>query len=123
MDNKDFSNTVVIGIMSELPEHKIAWILQSNLNITFTLDTDLNELSVYNSEWQGYKLYLIANRANNKMFFPKLKEFNYFLKIDDKVEAHFIQENLKHVREIVYIMIIDNSLIPIKYRKIFERIK
>jgi len=123
MDNKNFSNINIIGIISEVPEHKIAWILQSNFNITFSLDTNYNDFSVYNSEWQGYKLFLIVNKTSGKLVFPKLKEFNYFIKIEDNTEAEFIFEHIKHIREIVYSMKIDNSSLPVKYQKIFEQIK
>lgn len=122
MDNKNFSHKAIIGIVSGLIEHKLAWVLQSNLNIVFSLDTDLIDLPVYKSEWQGYKLYLIANKAYNKVSFPKLKKIDYFLIIDNKTEAEIINQILKKVKDIIYTMIIDEGMIPEKYRKILERI-
>lgn len=110
VDDLDYSKLKVIGILSPLAIHRLAW----NLNQAFGWDMELlgdicfdNDLyfivnvddvleekwidfsfplHIFKEEGSKYEVNLIHNKSRQKVFVPELKQFDYLLLIDGEFD-------------------------------------
>lgn len=123
LDNFYIPNILVIGIVSSLKPHKLAWLLNNGFEVDFCkaedifipIDEDLLPFLNFIHESSHSLLRLVRNRSylndvSNKPFFlPEFKEFDFFLLIENSIENTLSNEfigvikqlsNVEYVKEI-----------------------
>jgi hypothetical protein len=127
----------LLGIISPVKDYKIAWAINIALHIKLKKNNDLkiefiNDktliISNYTFETENSLLRLIKNKcqevsdASSSYLLPELKNFDYFLKIEDEANTFDQSQIIKRIKSlplIQYITPIDTTKLKSKENLIF----
>ena len=108
-------NFQLIGIVSNLSNYKLSWLINSNigLNLKQLEDIVVNrkeikcDFSNYNYNDNGIVYNLISNKSKNINLITKLKHIDYFFQIEPNLSKNKITnliENLKKIESITSVL-------------------
>jgi hypothetical protein len=127
----------LLGIISPVKDYKIAWAINIALHIKFKKNNDLkiefiNDkpliISNYTFETENSLLRLLKNKCQEvtetsySYLLPELKNFDYFLKIEDEANTFDQSQIIKRIKSlplIQYITPIDTTKLKSKENLIF----
>jgi len=119
----------LLGIVSDEPDYKLCWLLNSELNASFTREEDIHLFSKKMGEEQQIRLFLhedekqmityrvIANRANTGYYLPDLKQIDYLLHIQGELDHAHINQILRTIAGIKSV----RMCVPVDLAKIRDR--
>jgi hypothetical protein len=113
------------GIVCTVPDYKLAWLLNRQLDLNFELEEDIviydqNNPIAYFSRFDAYDpmnrlVYtLIENKSSGAFFLSELKQFDYLLMITDAIHFFDLKTTIfkvKNTPELNWITEIDRSKI------------
>ena len=112
----------LIGIASHENDYRLAWAINSSLNIALAKSTDVVvfhdkykhdiSLSFYTQEFQdqGYSIKLFANRGDNFFLLEDYKNIDYFIKLEgdsSEKRVNGIVSALKNIDIVMGVYVID----------------
>lgn len=127
----------LLGIISPVKDYKIAWAINTALNIKFKKNNDLkiefiNDkqliISNYTFETENSLLRLLKNKSQLisdsafSFLLPELKNFDYFIKIEDEANTFnrpLLISRIKNLPIIQYVTTIDADKLKSKENLIF----
>lgn len=127
----------LLGLISLAKDYKMAWAINQAISIKLVKNQDLkiefvNDknliISNYIFETENSKLRLLKNKAlentdpSFSFLLPELKNFDYFILIEDKAESFSIKEliaKIKDVPIVQYIAKLDTEKIKSRENLIF----
>ena len=127
----------IIGLITSLKGHKLAWMINNALKIELRKEEDINidflnegQLVIINYIYQTeYSIFrLIRNKScefvniASPYLVPELKEYDYFIQFEDESSTFGIseiKEKLKNISGIEYIKVIETENLKSKDNLIF----
>lgn len=127
----------IIGLITSLKGHKLAWMINNALKIELSKEEDINidflnegQLVIINYIYQTeYSIFrLIRNKScefvniASPYLVPELKEYDYFIQFEDESSTFGIseiKEKLKNISGIEYIKVIETENLKSKDNLIF----
>ncbi|CAN5258619.1 hypothetical protein BH23BAC1_BH23BAC1_18540 [soil metagenome] len=127
----------LLGIISPVKDYKIAWAINNTLNFKFKKNNDLkiefiNDkqliISNYTFETENSLLRLLKNKSQSvsdltfSYLIPELKNFDYFIKIEDEADTFnqaLLIKKIKTIPLIQYITTIDAGKLRSKENLLF----
>lgn len=106
----------LIGIASHENDYRLAWAINSNLNISLVKGQDVIifhdkykqdlSLSLFLQELpdQGYVLKLFANRGDNFFLLDDYKNIDFFLKLEGEIPDKKIKDIITSLKSIDIVM-------------------
>ncbi len=127
----------IIGLITSLKGHKLAWAINNELKIELRKQEDINidflhegQLVIinyiYQTEYSNFRL--IRNKScefvniASPFLIPELKEYDYFIQLEDESSSFSvseIKEKLKNISGIEYIKVIETENLKSKDNLIF----
>jgi len=104
-----YNNLNLLGITSQLKDYSLAWLLNENLNYSFTLDKNkqiVENQTVFVSNKDNENIYIFENKTP-KILFAELKEFDYlFLIFNSSIDIIKMIESIKKLKDINFCYLI-----------------
>lgn len=106
----------LIGIASHENDYRLAWAINSALNISLTKGEDVvlfhdkykHDISVpvflQDFTDQGYTIKLFPNRGDNFFLLEEIKNFDFLLKIDGEISDKKVQNIISVIKGIDIVM-------------------
>ena len=113
-------NIGILALKTDIQDYKLAFELQEILDASVLLAKEYTEFAVYRVNIDNINFLLIKNKSENRIFFPKLKEFGYIAKLE---VSKITQLKLKLVSINIFVMEIKPLDIPKKYLKTLSLIE
>ena len=110
------SDFKLIGIASHENDYRLAWAINTALNISLTKNPDVVifhdkykhdiNLSIFSQEFveQGFTLKLFTNRGDNFFLLDEYKNIDFFLKIEGELTPKKAQEMIISLKAIDIVM-------------------
>ncbi len=119
----------LLGIVSDEPDYKLCWLVNQQMDASFTRTDDLEifnknldgeqlvSLFIFEDEQRMLTFRLIVNRTTTGYFLPELKNIDYFLHIQGEIVPDDINELIRTVNSIPAV----RMCVPVDLGKIKER--
>ncbi|TVR78048.1 MAG: IPExxxVDY family protein [Chitinophagaceae bacterium] len=102
----------VVGIVSSLFSHELAWLLNKKLNFNFKKANDWHidiphtqkigyfECFYYREDYEWCDIYLLKNFDSNDYLLPELRKFDYLMKIDGVQFSDYSKELIQKLKKL-----------------------
>ena len=121
----------LIGIVTNLSSYKLSWLINTNIGFKLTQHHDIiveskNETQNFPSyvfeDISGVTYNLISNKTDNCILIKKLKNIDFFIKIEPSLsdnKKNNLIEKLKNINNITSVLEIDTKNLSSPDYKIF----
>lgn len=119
----------LLGIVSDEPDYKLCWLVNQQMDTSFTRTNDLEifnnslhgeqlvSLFIYEDEQRMLTFRLIVNHTTTGYFLPELKNIDYFFHVQGEIVPDEINDIIRTVNSIPAV----RMCVPVDLRKIKER--
>ena len=104
------NNFQIIGIIDNLTDFKLVWLLNNILNINLIKSDKDYKFSVFEAETENFRITLIENKLEEKLLFREIKEISFILKISAETsKVDEIVKKIKSSQKINFAMILSKD--------------